>query len=212
MSRRTTARGFTLVEVLVAIMVMAIMAGMAWQGVDGIVRSRDASQQRLDRTLRTNAVVAQWEQDLSSLQDSGAVPALAFDGATLRLTRRSGVGMQVVAWTLQPDSAGATWLRWASTTATTQGELQEGWLRSQQLQGGEPNQLRALNGVSQWQVYFFQGNAWSNAQSTGNVAAPGAGASAPARQALPSGVRLVLNFAQGSGANGSLIRDALIGP
>lgn len=209
---RTTARGFTLVEVLVAIMVMAIMAGMAWQGVDGIVRSRDASQQRLDRTLRTNAVVAQWEQDLSSLQDTGAVPALAFDGATLRLTRRTGGGMQVVAWTLQPDSSGSTWLRWAGPAATTQGELQDGWLRSQQLQGGEPTQLRALSGLSAWQVYFFQGNAWSNAQSTGNVAAPSAGASAPARQALPSGVRLVLNFAQGSGVSGNLTRDALIGP
>ena len=34
------ARGFTLVEVLVALLVMAVMAGMAWQGVDGIVRSR----------------------------------------------------------------------------------------------------------------------------------------------------------------------------
>lgn len=209
---RTTARGFTLVEVLVAMMVMAIMAGMAWQGVDGVVHARDASQQRLDRTLRTNTVVAQWEQDLFSLQESGAVPALAFDGATLRLTRRTSGGLQVVAWTLQPDSAGSTWLRWAGPAATTVAELQDGWLRSQQLQGSEPGQLRALSGISQWQIYFFQGNAWSNAQSTGNVAAPSAGASAPAKQALPSGVRLVLNFAEGSGVSGSLIRDTLIGP
>ena len=39
-------RGFTLVEVLVALVVMATLAVMAWQGVDGIVRTRDASQAR----------------------------------------------------------------------------------------------------------------------------------------------------------------------
>ena len=79
-----TLRGFTLVEVLVAMMVMAILAVMAWQGVDGIVRARDASQSRLEQTLRLNTVMAQWEQDLASVQDSKVVPALSFDGATLR--------------------------------------------------------------------------------------------------------------------------------
>ena len=49
---------------------MAIMAAMAWQGVDGIVRARDASQARLEQTLRLNTVIAQWEQDLASLQDT----------------------------------------------------------------------------------------------------------------------------------------------
>ena len=66
--------GFTLVEVLVALLVMAVMAGMAGQGVDGIVRSRDASQVQLERTLRLNTVIAQWDQDLAAIQDSAVVP------------------------------------------------------------------------------------------------------------------------------------------
>ena len=45
----TRARGFTLVEVLVALLVMAIMAVMAWQGVDGIARAREISGSRLER-------------------------------------------------------------------------------------------------------------------------------------------------------------------
>jgi general secretion pathway protein J len=56
-----THSGFTLVEVLVALMIMALMAAMAWQGVDGVVRSRNDSQARLEQTLRLNTVVAQWE-------------------------------------------------------------------------------------------------------------------------------------------------------
>lgn len=197
--------GFTLVEVLVALSVMAVMAVMAWQGVDGIVRARDASQARLESTVRLNTVVAQWEQDLASIQESLAVPsALACDGATVRLTRHAPGGLQVVAWSLRPDTTGgeSVWTRWASPVTAVSGELQDSWLRSLQLQGNEPGQLRALTGLTQWQVYFFQG-AWANCQSTGNVV----GGSGNARAALPGGVRLVLAFAPGSGLAGNLTRD-----
>jgi general secretion pathway protein J len=211
----TLRRGFTLVEVLVALVILALMAGMAWRGVDGIVRTRDASQRQLEQTLRINTVIGQWETDLAAVQDTGAVPALQFDGATLSLTRNAQGGVQVVAWSLQPDPNGSAWQRWASPVVTTGNALQQNWLMSQQLQGTEPGQLRALEGLTQWQVYYFVGNAWSNAQSTGNVAAPVAGAAsgaAPPRQALPSGVRVVLSFAPGSGAAGALTRDTLLGP
>jgi len=251
--RCAQARGFTLVEVMVAIFVMAIMAVMAWQAVDGVVRARAASQERLERTLRLNTVIAQWEQDLASIQDTSVVPsALSCDGASARMIRRTPSGLQVVVWTLRPDlsgagAGGAVWDRWAGPSVTTTGQLQDSWLRSLQLQGGEPGQVRTLTGLDRWQIYFFQGNAWSNCQSTGNlapstvtvgggfsvanppsVAAPasssassataagGAGTpavpTAPPRIALPQGVRLVLSFAPGSGANGDLTRDTLLGP
>ena len=93
---RTRAGGFTLIEVLVAMTVMAVMAMMAWQGVDGIVRARDASQQRLEQTLRMNSVIGQWEQDLDAIQESAAVPTLSCDGSTIRLTRRAQGGLQLV--------------------------------------------------------------------------------------------------------------------
>ena len=219
-TRRSRPRmaGFTLVEVLVAMMVMAIMAGMAWQGVDGIVRARDSSQARLEQTLRLNTVVAQWQQDLASIQDTATVPlALSCDGASVRLTRRTPTGLQVVAWTLRPSNtaSGATWQRWAGPPVTTTGALQDSWLRSLQLQGDEPGVVRTLTGLSQWQVYFYQGNAWSNCQSTGNLAAPPAAGTAGgvvARQALPKGVRIVLSFAEGSGTSGELTRDTVLGP
>lgn len=209
------SRGFTLVEVLVALVIMALMAGMAWQGVDGIVRTRDASQKQLEQTLRLNTVLAQWQTDLAAVQDTGAVPPLVFDGATLRMTRSVPDGIQVVVWSMRPQGTSNAWERWASPAVTGSAALQDSWFTSQQLQGGEPGQLRALEGLSQWQVYFFQGNSWSNAQSTGNLAAPAPAAPASAaapRQALPSGVRVVLSFAEGSGLNGTLTRDSLLGP
>jgi len=209
-----SARGFTLVEVLVALMLMAVMAGMAWQGVAGIVRARDASQARLELTLRVNTVMAQWEQDLGAIQETPSTPALLFDGATLRMTRHTADGMQVVAWALRGGNGNGTGAitRWAGPVVTSSGALQESWLRTLQFLGNETGQLRTLEGVSQWQIYFFRGNAWSNAQSSADIVAPSPGASAPPRQALPTGVRAVLSFGAGSGLNGTLTRDVALGP
>ena len=199
-------RGFTLIEVMVAMVIMAIMAVMAWQGVDGIVRTRNASQQRLETTLRLNTVIAQWDQDLASHQDtagvagvvSGVVPGeVTCDGASVRITRRTPEGVQLVVWTLRPaDNNTSNWERWAGPAVTTSGELSDSWLRSQQLQGNEPGSLRTLTGLTGWQVYFYRGTSWSNCQSTG--------------QGLPDGVRVVLSFAPGSGVIGDLTRDTLL--
>lgn len=215
MARRTVRHGgFTLVEVLVALVVMATLALMAWQGVDGIVRARDASQARMEATLRLGTVLAQWEQDLASLQETDAVPALTFDGATLRLTRRTDEGIQLVAWSLQPsagDAPGNQWLRWTGPSVTSTGPLQESWLRSQALQGNPPGASRTLSGISQWQIYCYRGNAWTNCQSSGDVTTSPGGAG-PAKIVLPSGLRLVLTFAGGNGFEGTLTRDVAFGP
>ncbi len=204
--RSRPQRGFTLVEVLVALVIMSLLAMMAWQGVDGMLRARDISQQRLETTLRVNTALAQWQQDLAAIQSSAAVPDLRFDGAALQLTRRTPDGLQVVVWSLRSGR----WLRWAGPSATTQRALQESWLGSQQLQGAEPSQLMVLDGVESWQVYFFRGNAWSNAQSSADAAQGGSGA--PVGAALPNGVRLLLDFAPASGLSGTLTRDTVLGP
>ena len=205
-----SARGFTLVEVLVALLIMGVIAAMAWQGVDGMVRSRDISAARLDQQLRLQSVIAQWEADLDQVQDSGIVPALQFDGANLRMTRRNAGGLQLVVWSLRGES----WTRWTAPPVTHVVALQEQWMRSQQLLGNEPEQLKVMTGVSGWQLYFWRGNGWSNAQSTGDVAPPDRDASGTPvlRQLLPEGVRLVLTFGEGAPVVGTLTRDLRLGP
>ena len=161
MTARPRARGFTLVEVLVALFMMALMAALGWQGVDGVLKSRDISRDAVDRSLLLTALMSQWETDLQMLQaDTGVPSALSFDGRTLRLVRRSPDGaVQLVAWQLSERA----WLRWASAPTTRLAALQQAWLRSQQLQGAEPEQVRLLDGVDGWQIYFYRGNAWTNA-------------------------------------------------
>jgi general secretion pathway protein J len=207
---RRTAAGFTLVEVLVALVVMSLLAVMAWQGVDGMVRARDASQQRLDATLRLNTALAQWQQDLLAVQQTPAVPGLRFDGASLQLTRRTPAGLQLVVWSLRDGR----WLRWSAPAGTSSRDLREHWLRSQQLQGAEAGQLVVLEGVASWNVQYFRAddNAWSNAQSSGDLEPAEGGASAPQQSTLPRGVRLQVVFAEGSGFVGSVQRDTVLEP
>jgi general secretion pathway protein J len=220
------AAGFTLVEVLVALVLMALLAGLSWQALDGMLRSRDDSRVVVDRTVRLSTVLTQWEQDLAAVHETLAVPALAFDGQTLRLTRRVDGGVMLVAWGLR----GGQWQRWTTLPFVRSGDLQEAWLRSQQLQGSEPGTVVLSEGASQWQIYFARGGQWSNAQSTGDLAlpivaappaapaSPASGASAPAapaapqppataREALPEAVRLLITL-----DGQTLTRDIALGP
>ena len=203
MSKRLESqRGSSLIEVLIALFIMSMMAAMAWQGVDMVVRSRDIAQGRMETLLRLQSVLTQWDADLRESIDTRVVPGVQFDGASLRLIRRQPGGAQVVVWSLR----GSTLQRWAAEPVTTAEALQDAWLQSHQLQGQEAGQLNALEGVTQWQVYYYslQSQSWGNAQSTGDLQAD----AAVTRQALPDGVRLVLSFAPGSGLAGSVTRDA----
>jgi len=212
---RPQSRGFTLVEVLVALALMAVLASMSWQGIASVADAKRASDARVNESLRLGTVLAQWEQDLNQLHDTTVVPTLSFDGATLRLVRRQADGLQLVAWALRDGR----WTRWASTVVTRPAAMQEAWLASQQLLGNEPAQLTLLQGLGGWQIYFYRGNSWSNAQSSADLVpgAPAAGASAPVlprRSALPTGVRLVLTLrgaAEGVAAS-TLTRDLLLAP
>ncbi|MFZ5525068.1 MAG: prepilin-type N-terminal cleavage/methylation domain-containing protein [Pseudomonadota bacterium] len=193
-------RGFTLIEVMVALLILSVMALMAWQGVEGISKAREVADGNVQRTLRLQSVMTQWQADLGAVLDSQTVEPLLFDGGTLRMTRRApGGGMQVVVWALRSGR----WVRWAGPAVTAVGELQEQWTRSMSFQGNEPGSLQALVGIDQWQLYCNRGGAWTNCQSS-------AGGIQIRRPPIPRGVRCVLAMGAGSGFEGSIIRDVAL--
>jgi len=221
-NRRRFTRGFTLVEVLVAIFAMAILSAMAWQGLESVLKAREASRGAVDRAGRLATVLTQWEQDLQAVVDTGLVPPLQFDGLSVRLTRRSEPGIVIVVWAVREGR----WQRWASPAFTQAEALQQGWLAALQLLGTEPGQVLLAEGAESWQVYFFYDGNWANAQSTGNVGvapaspvatppkppASAASAAAPvpfpvAREQLPGAVRIVVTL-----PGGALTRDVALGP
>jgi general secretion pathway protein J len=203
------SRGFTLVEVLVALVIMATMAGMAWRGIDALTRSREIAQVRLAQTARLQTVLSQWDADLRAVQDShSAVPPLAFDGGSLVLTRQAPDGLLVVVWSLRE---GSVW-RWESPPQRTVQDLADQRQRGLQQLAQRNPALRAFEGIASWQFYCYWGNAWSNCLSSGNAASSNAGPLSPSAQAQqtqapPNGLRVTMQMAEGSGLSGSLTRE-----
>ena len=65
-----TARGFTLVELLVAIGILAMVAVLGWRGLDGIVRARVALTDQMEMTRGMQLAFAQMQSDCEHVVDA----------------------------------------------------------------------------------------------------------------------------------------------
>lgn len=187
------ARGFTLVEVLVALFVMAVMASIAWQGIDTMARSRQAAREAIDRTLRVGTVIAQWQADLDAMYLPPNLQSLrSLRQQSALFARTAGDdGVRIVVWAVR----GGRLQRWEGPPVRDLPSLQEQWLRAQGLVGNEPGQMTMLDGVGRWETFCYNGGADLNNCGSTQLGAPRA-------------VRLVLGFEDGS----TLTRDLLVAP
>jgi general secretion pathway protein J len=173
-SRPSRSTGFTLVEVMVALLIMAILAALAFRGIDALTRAKESALLSTDRTLKLNTGMSQFEYDISQVIDSKVLPQpVMFDGATLRVARRTPDGIELVLWTLQDRR----WQRWASGSYTHMSELTDAWMRSQQWGAISGNAITVLEDVDEFQVYVCNpatlgtsGCSWNNVQSTQGAA------------------------------------------
>lgn len=226
------SRGFTLVEVLVAIVIMSMLALLSWRALDGMTRTQTLTQQRADELLRLQAALGQWSADLDAVVDTGEVTALDFDGRVLRMTRRDSAevglqspGLRVVAWARHTDrgvidaaatTTGARWMRWQSPPLTQRDQLARAWQRAADWgrgstrgtadspDGGSDAEI-ALLPIDQWQLFYHRGETWANPQSS--VGRESTGGVVTEQNLLPNGVRLVLTLSAGQGLTGELVRD-----
>ena len=215
---RLPQRGFTLVEMLVAIGIMALMAGLSWRGIDGMVQTQTRMQQRADALLTLQAGLAQWAADLDAVAEGPPEQTMDWDSRGLRLLRRNtlspGDGLLVVAWSRRSIDGQGQWLRWQSLPVRTRKDQQAAWARAAlwaQNPGDEEKKLEVrITPLTQWEIFYFRNDAWTNPLSSADAAK--AAATAPASPATPpdtqpDGVRLVLTLPEGEAISGVLTRD-----
>ena len=185
------SRGFTLVELLVALALMALMAALSWRGFNSMSLSRQQLSGYSEQLLTLQNGVAQWTADLDALEQQPGFSSMEWDGRALRLLRRSsrtpGEGLYVVAWAQGARAQGSVWIRWQSEPLTSRAQLLAAWsqaaLWAQNPGDAERKQEVLITPLVGWQVVFFRGGAWTNALSSADVvsAPPDAGvAAAPA--------------------------------
>jgi general secretion pathway protein J len=212
-------RGFTLVELLVALVIMALLALLSWRGLDGMTRVQSQTQANTDGVLALQAGLSQWQTDLDAIALQAnvlGVNGLDYDGSVLRLTRRyaedgdksekfeKSDSIRVVAWSQRVVESKTTWLRWQSEPLKTRAELQAAWRQAMtwSKEGNEADRKRevAVAAIDKWQMLYYVNDAWVNALSSGAVDATG-------MATVPDGIRLVLTLAPGQALVGNVTRD-----
>lgn len=216
--RHPKQNGFTLVEMLVAITIMAVMAGLSWRGLDAMSQSRAINRAHQQQVLALQASLAQWGTDLDALVQTPYQHAMVYDGKLMRLVRQSAIqsngsaSLVVVAYATvnAPGNAanggpsGLQWLRWQSPPIADRGQLQTQWAAALQWANGltadtiQP--AVALATVQEWSVNSYQGGAWTP------LLPPTSQAGATALP-LPEALRLKLQLSESQPITGTLIRD-----
>ncbi len=217
------SRGFTLIEVLIALVVMSIMAVLTWQGVDGMARATQQHRERADAVAAIQTALAQWRTDLDHMIDAAQTPpavfgnrqqsqsparAIDFDSRVIRITRRfAGDELRVVAWgsrnVQMPQGVQRRFMRWTSEPVRTRLQWQTAWDQASRWGQNPSDAERAMEvavlSIEEWQIFYYRNDAWSNPLSAQGAAA--------VETTLPSGVRLVLQLAPAQAPGGTLSID-----
>lgn len=190
-------QGFTLLEMLVAVAIFAVVAALSYGGLIAVMRQYDATREAQSRLQEIRRAVTVLERDLFQIRDRGVreafqgdlLPALrggVNDALPIEFTRggwRNPANMprstlQRVAWVLEDDTL-----------------YRLHWIVLDQAQDSEPARLDVLEGVSQFTLRFLDAEgSWHAQWPPVETALPVSGDVRAGQVPLPAAVEFVLEL------------------
>ncbi len=200
--------GFTLLELLVAISIMAVLAVLSWRGLDGMTSAQIHIQEQSDALRGLEAGLGQWRADWDAMTERPGITSLDWNGNTLRLLRPgqgpNAAGLVVVAWTVRGTGTAGQWSRWQSPALQNQADIGTAWLHAAQwasyASDEEARQAVSITPMAGWQLFYYRGNSWSNPLSSADE-------QGTAASSIPDGVRLVVELPPNQTLTGKLTHE-----
>lgn len=173
--------GFTLIEVLVGLLIMGVVALLAWRGIDILLRSHTTVLERSVQSKNENDVVSQWVRDCETMLSSETMEA-----SQPKLS--SFVQGNQQTWWIRSQHGGNRWTWQIVGYRLANGEFQRfasepinniyealalwaGIYRDPDLMPARVQQTLSLSGVSGWQ-WSVTANQLAGSLATGGAAVP----------------------------------------
>lgn len=221
--------GLTLIELLVAISVLAFVAVLGWRGLDSIVRARVALTEDLEQTRGMQLAFAQMQNDFAQMAAGSSVPdrvPLVIDRDRVILIRKvyaenQPSRLQVVTYQVK----NGVLVRRESEATRDLTEMDKLWTAAES-DAGTGQDVALQSGVAAMTMRLWDANGWGqantnpggaatpNAASTGSRAPPPVGAPVPgappqaSSQSAPTGLQVALQL---QGRETSMLKVFLLG-